>query len=391
MKKNMNTIVTQLSSFRKEEYPKGEVVGENASLPTTPSLRATPPSRRRGAVIATLRMATLFSVLCTLYSCTSESIEPSYAPITLTTPRIELGEVTASATSRSVIGAQGSAVDNAAINLYMLDAEGNQQGENSGYYSFTVSQWSTTPSNAPVVQNGPGQYYAGITAWAVFKKTDTMPGIINARYGYRGYITVDEEGTFTPGAPLTPMTAAVQVKLKDANGEDITVSSFDLSYLCSYDGLCSFNDYWYDEDIKKYPMGKNDPIILSEFDDQLYSPAEVRGGFTPGTYPATLTEVIPDGRGELSPVTPTAPWTLFTIHHSPDGFEWSDDARNYVPKGELFTWTVNYSGTLKLEAGKFYTFTITLGIERIINLSQDAVSIGNWSEGGEINIGEVES
>ena len=82
-------MVTRLSSFGKEEYPKGEVVGENASLPTTPSLRATPPSRRRGAEIASRCtlfsvlctpfsvLCTLFSVLCTLSSCDSERIEPS--------------------------------------------------------------------------------------------------------------------------------------------------------------------------------------------------------------------------------------------------------------------------------------------------------------------------
>ncbi|MBQ8502127.1 MAG: hypothetical protein IJ494_07550 [Bacteroides sp.] len=67
-------MVTRLSSFGKEEYPKGEVVGENASLPTTPSLRATPPSGRRGAEIAS--RCTLFSVL-SFTSCDSESIEPS--------------------------------------------------------------------------------------------------------------------------------------------------------------------------------------------------------------------------------------------------------------------------------------------------------------------------
>lgn len=81
-------MVTRLSSFGKEEYPKGEVVGENASLPTTPSLRATPPSGRRGAEIASRCtlfsvLRSPFSVLCTLFSvlsftsCDSERIEPS--------------------------------------------------------------------------------------------------------------------------------------------------------------------------------------------------------------------------------------------------------------------------------------------------------------------------
>ena len=60
--------VTRFSSFWKEEYPKGEVVGEYThcdTLPTTPSLRATPPSRRRGAVILplTISLASVVSQL----------------------------------------------------------------------------------------------------------------------------------------------------------------------------------------------------------------------------------------------------------------------------------------------------------------------------------------
>ena len=301
--------------------------------------------------------------LLMLAACTSDT-DAVTEEITLTTPVIELGEVSASA-SRA-LGAWNDLVSKASIYLYMHDsADREYKSERRGDYSFDADDgWTLTYPDqfpAPIVTGGEGSYRAGIDARIYLKANGNMPVIEHAIYGYRGSINVQANGTFAPAAALEPLTAAVLVKLKDANGAYISPATEGNKYRIEQVSFKNFKKFKKGDDGQSYPNGTAAP----EFDDALIINHNLlsyaNGNYLPGTYPAGH---------------------LFNVKYCAEGF--GDTAQG----DNVTTWQVSSSSDITLEAGKLYTFTITLGKDAHITLdAQNAVSIAEWNEGSTINVG----
>ena len=316
--------------------------------------------------------------------------------ITLTTPVIELSGVQASTRAAQSLE---SVAGWANIALYLHDSEARENNQNrEGYYLLSApNNWNANSS--VTVTGGEGHYRAGVFANINLNATDVMPEIINAIYAYRGSVNVKADGTFTPDGTLQPHTAAVLLKLKDADGTDIDPMGNDATsskvnwnvYLIKPVGLALMNSFVptdtngnVDWNGQYFPNGTAAPVPNANTSPAYYLANASSGNYTPGTYPATWEEndVL------VTSATPGRAWPLFEVTYCKDGFEWSDDALDYVPLGTATTWTVSYPATqLTLEAGKLYTFTATLGADAHITLDAGAVSIRDWSEGETINVG----
>lgn len=302
--------------------------------------------------------------LLMLSACTADNNPVAEQEITLTTPVIELGEVSASASRAS--GAWDDMVSEASIYLYMHDsADREYKPERRGDYSFdAVDGWTLSYPDqfpAPIVTGGEGSYRAGIDARIYLKANGNMPVIEHAIYGYRGSINVQANGTFTPAAALEPLTAAVLVKLKDANGADISPATESNKYRIESCSFKSFDEFSADSDGQIYPNGTAAPMFKGVItNDYLLSYAN--GNYLPGTYPAGL---------------------LFNVKYCAEGFT-GDTAQG----DNVTTWQVSSSSAITLEDGKLYTFTITLGKDAHITLASGAVSIASWDPGSEIQVGK---
>lgn len=327
-----------------------------------------------------------------MFSACSYDTDAVTEEITLTTPVIELGEVSASA-SRAVTHAEF--VSDTYLHVWLHNSAARVEDESRhGYISYSEDEgWSKIQ---PVsVTGGEGNYRAGIIV-PVSYSGDVK--LANAIYGYRGSISVTADGTFTPADKLVPYSAGVQVILQDANGSEI--SSIGNYYTIKPVGLArmamepcrEYTDLKGDlpqsfvvgDDGERFPNGTAPAVPAAKtFPSMYYSPA-AWGFITPGTYPATWTE----GGALTSSAVPSAPWTLFEVTYCAEGFEDSDG--DYLPKGTASTWTVSYPARqLTLEAGKLYTFTIGLGKDAHITLdAAGAVTIAPWNVGSEIQVGK---
>lgn len=314
-----------------------------------------------------------------LSACTADNDPAAEQEIALTTPVIELGGVEASASRGAATW--DDMVSYAGLTLYMQDAQNEQVG-NEARYAYD-SSWRV---NAPAtVKGGPGSYRAGIKAYINLNENEStgMPAIEAAWYGYRGAIDVQADGSFAPMGALQPLSSAVQWKLKDANGNDITQSD---KYLIRPVGLARMFDFTNGDDGNWFPNGTAAPVPQAEDYSAISYLAGVYGDYTPGTYPATWLE----NKLVTSDDVPTDPWVLAEVVYCKDGFGWSDETLSYEPSGNEFTtWTVSYPAQrLTLEAGKLYTFTITLGKDAHITLGRNAVSIAGWGPGEQIEVGK---
>ena len=238
------------------------------------------------------------------------------------------------------------------------------------------------------VKGGPGSYRAGIMAQIHLNAVkengvEVMPAINEARYGYRGPIEVQADGSFAPMSELTPLSSAVQWKLNDANGD--LISNFSGCYLVRPVGLASVSGFTSGDDGYYFPKGTGDPVPYARnYSATLYT-GGVHGDYCPGTYPA----IWPDHKLVTS-AEPTAAWLLAEVVYCKEGFEYYYNVDGFMPKGTATTWTVSYPAQqLTLEAGKLYTFTITLGKDAHITLdAANAVSIAPWGQGSTINVGK---
>ena len=339
-----------------------------------------------------------------LTSCTQDDTLTAEQEITLTTPVIELSGVQAS--TRAVQDME-SVASGALVSLYLHDSEARKDNPNreEGYYQFNdPNGW--TANSSVTVTGGEGHYRAGINANISLNATAVMPGIGDAIYAYRGSVNVKADGTFTPDGTLQPYSAAVLLNLMDAEGNEIVPDKYDTPdgksaegakknsdvYLIKPVGLAQMNNFVptdangnVDADGQYFPNGTADPVpnAYTWPSNQLFSIA--LGYYTPGTYPATWEE----NNVLVTSAVPGSAWPLFEVTYCKDGFEWSSTVNDYVPLGPATTWTVSYPAEqqLTLEAGKLYTFTATLGADACITLDAGAVSISDWSEGDQINIG----
>lgn len=264
-------------------------------------------------------VAMLFIGMC-FTACIQEN-DLEMQEITLTTPVIELSGIQAS--SRADLDA--TTVSSADLTLYLHDSEAREE-DRKGVYKFSSTWTATTPVT---VTGGAGNYRAGITANITLENAEIQ--ILNALYGYKDRISVTGEGAFTPGGSLQPYSSAIAIKLKNANGDDISPNG---SYKIHPVGLKKCNGFAV-TDGKAFPNGDVAPV-LAVVDYPAYELTNVAyGDFVPGTYT------------NLNP--------LFEVI--------------YCSGGNSTTWTVNYDGELKLEAGKLYTFTVTLEADAHITLS----------------------
>ena len=336
--------------------------------------------------------------LLMLSACTADNNPVAEQEITLTTPVIELGEVSASA-SRAVTHAEF--VSHTYLHVWLHNSDARVEAESRhGYISYSEVDEGWYKTQPVSVTGGEGNYRAGIivpVSWGNYNNGDFVPKLANAIYGYRGSISVTADGTFTPADKLVPYSAGVQVILQDANGSEI--SSIGNYYTIKPVGLArmameprgGYTDLDVDlplsfvvgNDGERFPNGTAPAVPAAKtFPSMIYN--DVAWGFiTPGTYPATWTE-----GGALTPsAVPSAPWTLFEVTYCAEGFEHSNG--DYVPNGTVSTWTVSYPARqLTLEAGKLYTFTIGLGKDAHITLASGAVTIADWATGSTINVGK---
>lgn len=344
------------------------------------------------------------SIALLLTSCTQDDTLTAEQEITLTTPVIELSGVQAS--TRAVQDME-SVASSALVTLYLHDSEARKDNPNrEGYYLLNdPNDW--TAYSSVTVTGGEGHYRAGINANISLNATAVMPGIGDAIYAYRGSVNVKADGTFTPDGTLQPHSAAVLLNLMDAEGNEIVPDKYDTPdgksaegakknsdvYLIKPVGLAQMNNFVptdangnVDANGQYFPNGTADPVPGAwTWDYSFQLTTDAVGYYTPGTYPATWSN-----NGPLETLTDySQPWPLFEVTYCKDGFEWSSTVNDYVPLGPATIWTVSYPAEqqLTLEAGKLYTFTAALGADACITLDAGAVSISDWSEGDQINIG----
>lgn len=376
---------------------RGEGVCENAMV-STHSPRFARPSNLEGQFRRlTMAMAALALTLTT--SCTKHD-ELSPAAIELTTPVIQLSSLHSPLSTRTVASTRAaqtleSVANYARINLFLHDSEAREykydrEGNYEGDFSDGID-WTANPSIT--VTGGEGHYRAGIVANIELNATDGMPAIGGTIYAYRGSVNVKADGTFTPDGTLKPYSAAVLLKLKDADGNIIDPDKYDTSdgqyaegakmnyamYLIKPVGLARMNVFAAGTDGQHFPNGTAEPVPTAYTHSAYELTSSALGTFTPGTYPATWTD---GGALVTTEGTPANAWPLFEVTYCAEGFSGS------TSNGTATTWTVSYPATqLKLEPGKLYTFTATLGADAHITLDAGSVSISDWTEGNAINIG----
>lgn len=330
-------------------------------------------------------MTLLALPLLMLSACSQDDTLTAEQTITLTTPVIELSGVQASSRAENSLA---NVASGAQIVLYLHDSDKREYDREGNYYDSDFSDgisWTADPS--VTVTGGDGSYRAGIYANISLKATADMPEIGGAIYAYRGSINVEAEGTFTTDVPLQPHSAAVLLKLKDADGNVIDPDGIDVFYIKPV-GLAMMSGFVptdADGNVDRtngqyFPNGTIDAPVRDASSWPSYKLASYAlGNHTPGTYPATWEEndVL------VTSATPSNAWPLFEVIYCKDGFNGS------TPLGSATTWTVNYPAQqLKLDAGKLYTFTATLGADAHITLdAKDAVSITDWTPGETINVG----
>lgn len=257
-------------------------------------------------------------------ACTSDDAVKSHEEIILTTPVLQLEGAEVYAGSRLAADRQFTT---GTLHLDLLQSD-QTIVHRSGEFAYGPAGWTvTTPVS---VSGGVGVYYAKMCLDAtLYEETQTPSTILNGIYTYTGTIDVTSDGTFTPGDDLEIQTAAIMIKLKDANGKDL---DFAVEYSLQLVGVPVYGG----QTAAEYAYGN-----------------VACGNYSPSVYGAADTS-----------------WPLLKV------------TANNV------SWTVNYTGTLTLEAGKLYTFTVTLGGDSQVTLGSNSVTISGWTTGDQIIIGK---
>lgn len=255
-------------------------------------------------------------------ACTSDDAVESREEITLTTPVLQLEGAEAYTGSRLATRQFTSGT----LHLDLLQSD-QTTVHRSGKFAYANPAWTvTTPVS---VSGGTGEYYAQMRLEATLDAGHhTTPTIQNGIYTYAGTIDVEDDGTFTPSDNLEIQTAAIMIKLKDANGEDLAFAD---EYSLQLVGVPVYGG----QTAAEYAYGN-----------------VAYGNYSPGTHGSDTS------------------WPLLQV------------TANNV------SWTVNYTGTLTLDAGKLYTFTVTLGGDSQVTLGSGSVTISGWTAGDQIIIGK---
>lgn len=288
-----------------------------------------------------------FAALAAACSTDEQPLAPQ--EITLTTPVLTLADASAGAAVSRAGEATVPMSEVSMMELYphLTKGMGQEPVGKQGEYIYSSSVgWN--PYNTLTVTSGPGAYYAAARATVSLKANeDERPLISSLCYTWQGSLLASEDGTFVLDGAMTPVTAAIWVKLKDANGNDITEADELGSYDIHYTGVESSLDPIY----KEISEGSYGYVLEARNVVHKLTSDKVFGWWLPATYGTA------DGSS----------WELFSIVHSGT------------------TYPVAYTGQLTLEAGKLYTFTVQLNADKHATLVGN-VSVSDFATGQEINI-----
>lgn len=161
-----------------------------------------------------------FGMMCVLVlgitACANDVDDLQQNKITLTTPVLTIEGVKA-----TMSRGNGNTLvpTNMKLQVELLDQRGNSTSRNA-VYTYNTEGWNC---NSPlVVTGGAGSYFASAVASEV-----EVNNIHDCFYAYQvenneiGTINVSDEGTFTFGSALIPLTAAIKVNLTDADNKSV--------------------------------------------------------------------------------------------------------------------------------------------------------------------------
>lgn len=278
----------------------------------------------------------LSAMALALLSCAKEEGIKQGEEIQLTTPMLEINAI-----SSIVTRSGGAEFSEAELRLYIHDSE-DRVLDRKGVYAYNGTSWTSNPSL--ILKEGAGNYRAGLLATVDLAANGDIPVIQNAYYGHRGSISATADGEFAPSAAMQPLSSAVRFTLKDLEGTAIEPEVG--TYMIEPVGLAKIGIY----DESGYPNGNGD-FAPSAKDSEMMDALEAYGDFICGTYPATW-----ENGGFTAAAVPTEAWTIFKVTYCAAGFDEQNE-----PQGAYVIWNVTYPEQFTMEAGKLYSFTITLG------------------------------
>lgn len=274
----------------------------------------------------------------TISACTNSDNEPNYGEITLTTPVVQFADIQATASR----GVAVTLTEGMKLNVELLKTNGTSTNR-SAEYTFGT----TWVCNAPlIVTGGAGDYHARVLASGV-----NVGDVKSAFYSFNGTIGVANDGTFTIGKDddnaqndMQPLTAAIKVVLKNANGEVIADTDLE-AYSVKMTGL---------QKVTSVAWNNSNVTLNAVNIDTDDAKSNIYGYYMPKTIDADA--------------------DLLTVTHT----------ENSTDPATTTTWNVkNDSNPLTIAAGTLYTFTITLGGNSSLSIEMGTTGSGNGISGFE--------
>lgn len=280
----------------------------------------------------------------TTSACTNSDNEPNYGEIKLTTPVVQLADIQATASR----GVAVTPTEEMKLNVELLKSD-KSSTDRRAEYTYVTNAWNCT---APlIVTGGAGDYHARVLASGV-----NVGDVKSAFYSFNGTIGVANDGTFTIGKDdnnvqndMQPLTAAIKVVLKDANGKAIADADI-VDYTVKMTGVKKVTSVeWNNGDAK---LNDTDCTDSDDAKSGVYAYYE--------------------------PIILTAGTELLTVTYT----------NNSTNPATTTTWNVKTSSAgLTLDKGKLYTFNITLGGDTEITINpSNGITVGDFVNGEDIDI-----
>ena len=252
--------------------------------------------------------------------------------LVLNHPVITISGMGATTTTRN--GSTISADGISAIDLYvdMLTPAGT--ATQSSHYTYNGGSWSTAPGTAPITVHGGTGNYRMRAAAAV-----TLAGgapTIYVCYTGMGIVAGSTTGTFSFDEHLAPYTAAVKVVLKDADGQELDSSS---NYTTTLLGMSATTGFIMSDD------GKVNWTTTAPFHPE-YTTTAISPIQAAANGSTTFYNLVPGTLGDDT--------GIFSISRQSGGS------------------AINVASTKSypLDAGKLYTFSLTLNGDKRVNITK---------------------